>query len=567
MAVSDASDRSSRQPGSILEISQRLALWARRNPQGLVRAEYSAESARQRVVQQLNDDLSADGISVQDILLPTYQTSDTLVGWLLETMQDIAGRHPGSIVSIAGFSTAFNHQESLPEALRVVNFNRARFAAFPLKQIWWMTPVLLQVVVHAMPDLNSWFVQRLHLTETVLDPAPAGTLLPMDDSATNIDDARQRAHQLIRQFQTAQQAGAADDELLATYLLPSLEALADANSQKELRELTGQFEGFLGSLKLSPSLQLSRSLDRLARIYHKQGRYGEAEPLYKRSLSIREQQLGPDHPDVATSLNNLALLYESMGRYGEAEPLVVRSLSIYEQQLGPDHPDVATSLNNLALLYRSMGRYGEAEPLVVRSLAIREQQLGADHPDVATSLNNLAELYRSMGRYGEAEPVYARSLSIYEQQLGPDHPSVATSLNNLANLYYSMGRYGEAEPLVARSLAIREQQLGADHPDVAQSLNNLAGLYSSMGRYGEAEPLLVRSLSIIYEQQLGADHPHVATSLWNIAALYLKMQRLDEAKPAITRAVQIFEKALGHNHPNTVSALQWWQMIHNGSDQ
>jgi Tetratricopeptide repeat len=38
-----------------------------------------------------------------------------------------------------------------------------------------------------------------------------------------------------------------------------------------------------------------------------QGRYGEAEPLYLRSLAIREKALGPDHPDVATVLNNLCV--------------------------------------------------------------------------------------------------------------------------------------------------------------------------------------------------------------------------------------------------------------------
>ena len=36
------------------------------------------------------------------------------------------------------------------------------------------------------------------------------------------------------------------------------------------------------------------------------GQYAKAEPLYQRSLKIRESQLGPDHPDVAASLNNLA---------------------------------------------------------------------------------------------------------------------------------------------------------------------------------------------------------------------------------------------------------------------
>ena len=42
------------------------------------------------------------------------------------------------------------------------------------------------------------------------------------------------------------------------------------------------------------------------------------------SLAIREKALGPDHPDVATSLNNLAELYEAQGRYADAEPLYKR---------------------------------------------------------------------------------------------------------------------------------------------------------------------------------------------------------------------------------------------------
>ncbi len=73
-------------------------------------------------------------------------------------------------------------------------------------------------------------------------------------------------------------------------------------------------------------------------LYYDQGRYAEAEPLYRRSLAIREKALGPDHPDTAVSLNNLALLYGNQGRYAEAEPLYQRSLAIREKALGPDHP-------------------------------------------------------------------------------------------------------------------------------------------------------------------------------------------------------------------------------------
>jgi tetratricopeptide (TPR) repeat protein len=48
------------------------------------------------------------------------------------------------------------------------------------------------------------------------------------------------------------------------------------------------------------------------------GRYGEAEPLYQKALEIHLEQLGENHPDVASFYNNLAGLYESTGRYGEA---------------------------------------------------------------------------------------------------------------------------------------------------------------------------------------------------------------------------------------------------------
>ena len=53
---------------------------------------------------------------------------------------------------------------------------------------------------------------------------------------------------------------------------------------------------------------------------------------------------------MAATLNNLAVLYGKRGKYKEAEPLCKRALEIREKVLGKDHPDVAKQLNNLALL-------------------------------------------------------------------------------------------------------------------------------------------------------------------------------------------------------------------------
>ena len=84
---------------------------------------------------------------------------------------------------------------------------------------------------------------------------------------------------------------------------------------------------------------------------YEQGNYTEAEKLFVAALKEAEK-FGPQDPRLATSLNNLANLYNTQGKYGEADPLYKRSLEIWEKALGPDHPSVATSLENLNLRTR-----------------------------------------------------------------------------------------------------------------------------------------------------------------------------------------------------------------------
>jgi len=241
-------------------------------------------------------------------------------------------------------------------------------------------------------------------------------------------------------------------------------------------------------------------------VLYGRARYAEAKALQLRVLQIREQILGPNHPEVASSLHYLATFNWVQGKYAEAEVLYLRTLQIREQILGPHHLEVAGSLNNLAILYLDQGRYTETEALYLRVLQIREEALGSDHPKIGQTLNNLALLYRDQERYAEAEPLYQRALHIWEQQLGPDHPEVAHPLNGLANLYRKQCKYTEAEAFYSRALTIREQQLGQHHPMTAETLYDLALLRQEQGNSGEALSLAERVLQI-RSQALGDAHP------------------------------------------------------------
>ena len=134
-------------------------------------------------------------------------------------------------------------------------------------------------------------------------------------------------------------------------------------------------------------------------VYWTQGKYSEAEGLFKRALVIREKALGANHADVGQTLNNLAGVYRAQGKYSEAEGLFKRALAIREKALGANHPAVADTLNRLADVYRAQRKYAEAEGLFKRALVIREKALGANHPDVAETLHHLAILYEARGKH------------------------------------------------------------------------------------------------------------------------------------------------------------------------
>jgi tetratricopeptide (TPR) repeat protein/DNA-binding XRE family transcriptional regulator len=295
-------------------------------------------------------------------------------------------------------------------------------------------------------------------------------------------------------------------------------------------------------------------LDLCGQYLYQRAQYAEAEALYLQALELREQALGPEHPDVAISLSNLTTLYWDQGKFMQVEPLFLRALAVRTQALGPEHPDVASSLNDLALLYKAQDRYDQAEPLFLRALAIREKALDPEHLDMTATLHNLAMLYCNQDRFPEAEPLFLRALSICERVLGPEHPDVATSLNYLAGLYHSLARYTEAEPLFLRALSIREQALGPEHPDVAISLNNIALLYSDLDQFSQSEPRFLRALAI-YEKVLGPQSPNAATILNNLALLYYSQQMFDQSESLFQRALTINERTLGPEHPQM--AIVW----------
>ncbi|HEY3135428.1 MAG TPA: tetratricopeptide repeat protein [Blastocatellia bacterium] len=109
----------------------------------------------------------------------------------------------------------------------------------------------------------------------------------------------------------------------------------------------------------------------LAFFYLKQGKLKPAEENFVEALKIQEAL--PYSPALATTLYGLARSFRDQGRYDEAEPLFKRALAIQEKAI-PDHPDLIETLNDYADLLRKMNRGADASQLEARAAQIIERR-------------------------------------------------------------------------------------------------------------------------------------------------------------------------------------------------
>src|ERR1700722_4389157 len=107
-------------------------------------------------------------------------------------------------------------------------------------------------------------------------------------------------------------------------------------------------------------------------LYKYTGKFDEAERAYKRALQLAERPAGHRDPaTLATLYHNLGGLEHARERYAAGEVFARRGLALREQMLGPNHPDVASDLAALAPLLDAQGKRQEAASMMIRALEIQ----------------------------------------------------------------------------------------------------------------------------------------------------------------------------------------------------
>ena len=118
---------------------------------------------------------------------------------------------------------------------------------------------------------------------------------------------------------------------------------------------------------------LNAQFDRL----FKAGRFGDAEVLARRMVSLAERSLTNQPMVLAKSLFNLACCHGRQFKFKEQEPLLKRAIEISERVLGEENVAVAPFLEALATSYMQQRENSQAaEAVIKRALRIRAKAEG-----------------------------------------------------------------------------------------------------------------------------------------------------------------------------------------------
>ena len=344
----------------------------------------------------------------------------------------------------------------------------------------------------------------------------------------------------------------------------------------------------------------------LARIYHSQGRFADAENHGQHATAmlpknaeaffrLADTYLQRGKFDLAqqayqqalTLETNLAPVYQGLGKVAFLQNRLTEAAQYYQKalSLAPYH---AETYYNLALVHRRLGQRsvgGVSNPDALqhiaetKSLMTSFQEVKAyneqtnryrrhllDEPTALAPRIKLAAAHFKIGNHQEAIRAYQSATALH-----PDEPAL---YHNLGGLYMQMGQFPEAVKAFQRLIQL-------DDTD-AEAYLNLGWLHARLRKFTDAQTYLQTAiqkdtrltpayygLAEVYVQQrqfaeamavyrqLAAANPNDATPWVRLGVLHLKQQQVSDAIAAFTQAITVDENSAdAHNNLAWLYATQ-----------
>lgn len=295
---------------------------------------------------------------------------------------------------------------------------------------------------------------------------------------------------------------------------------------------------------------LAITLVNLARLHTETKQHDKAGPILERAAALVEARGGAPDEVAAGVLSALAQHQQAVGDGSSALATARRALAMREEVLGPAHPDVAASLNAVAaMLTLDEATRDEAEQLLRRALAIV-----AETPSVTIvpTLLSLAGLRIAAEDWAEAEVLAQRAHDLARARSGPEDEDVATALTLLSHIAEEQEDHDRALKMALAVLQIHTKKPNVDH--AIADFTRMGELFLAAGEPDQASKCLKDALNLAARAR-GKEHPTVGHLIYLAGKVAMAQKQPKLALHCLDTALPILQKAKGRTHEGLIPAL------------
>ena len=294
-----------------------------------------------------------------------------------------------------------------------------------------------------------------------------------------------------------------DPEATAASLNNLAVLLFESGNDEEAKELlleslaTHEYPGTNSAAWLDQQNNLAVSLQR-------EGKWDEAERLYRAVLTQKRILKGDHSLEVAIGMNNLGQLLLLRGELEEAEQYLRNTLRIREELLGPENPKVTTALVNLGILLDARGAPSEALVFLERALSILQQKFALNSMKVARAQEALGYVLSGGHETQEllrAENLLRQARNTYAEHLGLEHASTLIVSRHHAAALLALDHTTEAEQTARQIVEWSANAWPVNHWRRADMLSLWGASLTTLGHLEQAEPLLREAIPIISRER------------------------------------------------------------------
>ena len=296
---------------------------------------------------------------------------------------------------------------------------------------------------------------------------------------------------------------------------------------------------------------LSDTLRRKAVVLSALKRFDDAAAIFSAILADEERAGRAASALTSATLNGLAAVRARQGKYPEAEALARRATAIGRAVADARPLDVGDAWRTWVTLLDLLGRSQEAIIEAQNSLRYNERHQGEASESTVGAMNTLSAALNKVGRYVEAEAVQRRIIAIEERQTTTQGQTMSLYLGNFGSTLAAQGKAVEAEVVLARARALMLKVKNMQRPDFLGNLTiNLGKAVEAQGRTDEALALFREALAEL-TRDTGTDHPVWARAQGEIGRVLLDGGKTTEAIGHLQLA-----RAVMHKHLDPTDGLR-----------